>query len=72
MSQTMKVTIPVEGMSCQHCVNSVTEALARLSGVKEVKVDLKGGLAVISGENLDSGALRNAIEEIGFTAGPAR
>ena len=39
-----KVTtvLNVEGMSCQHCVNSVTKAVGELQGVVRVTVDLKG------------------------------
>lgn len=32
----------VEGMSCQHCVNSITKAVGELKGVGRVTVDLKG------------------------------
>ncbi|MGE5583521.1 MAG: copper chaperone CopZ [Bacillota bacterium] len=34
--------LTVEGMSCQHCVNSITKAVGSLRGVAEVNVDLKG------------------------------
>ncbi len=69
MSQSTKVTIPIEGMSCQHCVNSVIEALSKLAGVKEVKVDLQSGHAEVSGDNLHIDTLRAAIDDLGFTAG---
>lgn len=38
-----KVTtvLNVEGMSCQHCVNSVNKAVGELKGVNRVSVDLK-------------------------------
>lgn len=38
-----KVTtvLKVEGMSCQHCVNSITKAVGELKGVDKVSVDLK-------------------------------
>ena len=44
MSQTFSVT----GLSCQSCVNHVTEALSALSGVEGVRIDLdpKGASAV--------------------------
>jgi copper chaperone len=38
-------SIKIKGMSCQHCVMAVTKALAALDGVKDVKVDLKTGVA---------------------------
>jgi copper chaperone CopZ len=44
VSQTFSVT----GLSCQSCVNHVTEALSALSGVEGVRIDLdpKGASAV--------------------------
>ena len=38
-------SIKIKGMSCQHCVMAVTKALTALDGVKDVKVDLKSGVA---------------------------
>ena len=38
-------SIKIKGISCQHCVMAVTKALAALDGVKDVKVDLKSGMA---------------------------
>jgi copper chaperone len=38
-------SIKIKGMSCQHCVMAVTKALAALDGVRDVKVDLKTGVA---------------------------
>jgi len=38
-------SIKIKGMSCQHCVMAVTKALNALDGVKDVKVDLKSGVA---------------------------
>ena len=36
-------TLKVKGMSCQHCVMSVTKALSQLDGIQNVKVDLQTG-----------------------------
>ena len=36
-----KVTLNVEGMSCQHCENRVKKAVGELAGVSSVDVDLK-------------------------------
>ncbi len=38
-------SINIKGMSCQHCVMAATKALSALDGVKDVKVDLKTGVA---------------------------
>jgi copper chaperone CopZ len=41
----MVVKIKVKGMSCEHCVIRVSNALKSLVGVKDVKVDLNSGEA---------------------------
>ena len=62
--------IVVSGMSCQHCVRSVTEALAALPGVTAVRVDLTAGTAdVASASDLDEATLKKAVEDIGFGYG---
>ena len=33
-------TIQIKGMSCQHCVESVSKALAAIDGISKVEVDL--------------------------------
>lgn len=67
MSKT--ITIPIGGMSCGHCVKSVTNQLSGMSGVTGVNVSLERGEAKVTGDNLDIAALRAAIEELGFDAG---
>jgi copper chaperone len=39
----MASILKVKGMSCQHCVMSVTKALGQLEGIKNVQVDLAKG-----------------------------
>jgi len=39
--RTEKTVLKVEGMSCQHCVNSIKKAVGTLQGVNTVDVDLK-------------------------------
>ena len=63
------VTIPIGGMTCKHCVASVSERLASMPGVTGVEVVLAKGQAVVSGNKLDVPGLRAAIEELGFDAG---
>jgi copper chaperone len=38
-----KKVLKVDGMSCEHCVKAVTKAAGEFPGVKDLKVDLKGG-----------------------------
>ncbi len=63
----MKKRIFIEGMSCQHCVTHVTQALKEIPGVKTVDVDLKGKYAVVEADRqIEDGEIRDAIEEAGY------
>jgi copper chaperone len=60
-------TIRVKGMSCQHCVKAVKEALEDVAGVRNVRVDLVGGTATYEEEgSVDREALRQSIEKAGY------
>lgn len=59
--------VKVKGMSCQHCVKSVTDALNGLDGVTNVAVDLTSGLAEYDEEKpVSVDAVKEAIRKIGF------
>lgn len=62
------VTTPVFGMSCDHCVRAVTNALNGINGVKDVKVSLedKNAQVVFDDELTNPGVLEAAIIEEGF------
>jgi copper chaperone len=65
MSQTADFT--VTGMTCQHCVASVTEQVQEVEGVTEVAVDLSSGrLTVTSEQPLSEADVRAAVEEAGY------
>jgi copper chaperone CopZ len=60
----------VVGMTCSHCVASVTEEITTIPGVTEVRVDLVVGevsaVTVDSAEALDLDAVRAAVDEAGY------
>ncbi len=57
----------VTGMTCGHCVASVTEEVTELPGVEDVRVVLEtGSLTITSAEPLDDAAVRAAVEEAGY------
>ncbi len=62
----MKKKILVEGISCVHCVNNVTEALMQI-GAKDVvvNIDRKHATAEIS-DNITNEVIKSAIEEVGY------
>jgi copper chaperone len=63
----MDATLKVKGMSCQHCVMSVTKALSQLDGVKNVQVDLaKGEVRFDNTKEVASSRIAKAIEEAGY------
>lgn len=65
----MKKTINIEGMSCMHCVNHVTEELKKVEGVSKVQVDLDAKKAVVEvGCCTSDDALKAAVEEAGYEA----
>ena len=66
MEQT--VTIPVYGMSCEHCVKAATSALSAVKGVKDVKVSLedKNARVVYNDESISLEELESAIIEEGY------
>ncbi len=65
MSQTQSYT--VTGMTCGHCVASVTEEVQELDGVESVDVVLETGTLTVTGTDLlDDAAVRTAVEEAGY------
>ena len=60
-------TIRVKGMSCQHCVASVTKALSEIEGVTDVQVSLEKGEATFNEQSpVDNTIIKDAITKIGF------
>ena len=63
----MKKIISISGMSCQHCVSHVEQALKALPGADKVKVDLKKNQAELKANGLSDAAITTAIAEAGYT-----
>ena len=60
-------TIKIQGMTCQHCVMAVSKALGKLSGLKNVKVDLAKGEATFENtQNISRASVRQAVEDAGY------
>lgn len=60
-------TYTVEGMTCGHCVASVTEEVKKIAGVTEVQIDLESGaVTVASDADLDTASIKAAVEEAGY------
>ena len=58
----------VTGMTCGHCVASVTEEISAIKGVSAVDVVLETGTdTVTSDAPIEADAVRAAVEEAGYT-----
>jgi copper chaperone len=65
MSTTQTYT--VIGMTCGHCVASVTEEVQEIGGVENVDVVLEtGSLTVTSAEPVDDATVKAAVEDAGY------
>jgi copper ion binding protein len=63
-----KIKLKIQGMSCQHCVKTVTDALTGLEGVQSAKVNLRKNEAVVNFDpsRIDSDNLTKTVTEVGF------
>ena len=61
----MTSTYAVAGMTCEHCVQSVTEEVSAVPGVTGVDLDLAGGRMTVRGD-ADAAAVRAAVAEAGY------
>lgn len=63
-----RVVLPIEGMTCAACVSTVTNAIARVSGVSDVVVNLASETAAVTfapaGQRIT--AMRDAVRSVGY------
>lgn len=60
-------TYTVTGMTCQHCVASVTEELSEVPGVTDVAVALDTGLVTVTSDRaLTTDEVAAAVDEAGY------
>jgi copper chaperone len=69
MSENTTTTVyTVSGMTCGHCVTSVTEEVGAIDGVQKVDVVLEtGAVTVTSAVPLSVEAVQAAVDEAGYT-----
>lgn len=67
----METKLSISGMTCGHCVASVTEELSAVEGVQDVQVDLVADgvstAVVTSSEAIAPALLGEAVAEAGYT-----
>ena len=61
-----ELTYSLPGVSCAHCVATVTDEVERVSGVEAVAVDLACKSVTVTGESLDDAKVRAAIDAAGY------
>jgi copper chaperone len=60
-------TFTVIGMTCDHCVASVTEEVSEVPDIETVHVELAtGALTVTSTRPVPEGAVKAAVEDAGY------
>ena len=62
----MTSSYTVAGMTCSHCVASVSEEVAEVTGVESVDVDLARGRLTVGGEGVRDEDVRAAVAEAGY------
>lgn len=66
-SDTMEVTLKIEGMMCPHCEATVKKALEELSQVESAEVSHKEGTAVVTlKESIPDDVLKKTVEDKGY------
>ncbi|MEO6084678.1 MAG: copper ion binding protein [Umezawaea sp.] len=64
-------TYTVQGMTCEHCVKSVTEEVGLIEGVRNVDVDLPTGKVTVTSDSpITDDAVRAAVTEAGYELVP--
>ncbi len=67
---TQTIELDITGMTCDHCVRSVTNALKDVPGVEDVTVSLENNEAIVKGNSIDVAALVAAVAEEEYEASP--
>ena len=61
--------LAVSGMTCDHCVRHVTDAISNFAGVLSVNVNLAEGIAVIESDSaINLEAVKEAVVAAGYSA----
>lgn len=63
--------VPIEGMTCESCVQGITHQLGRIEGVDSCEVSLEQKMATVEydGNQVEPAQLVEAVEAIGYDAG---
>jgi len=66
----METTVNISGMTCAHCVGSVTEELTAIEGVENVDVELNAGgvsrATITSNTEINPEQISEAVADAGY------
>jgi len=63
------LSLVVKGMTCNHCKETVHEAIINCEGVDKTNIDLASGNVEIYGKNINSKKIIDSITNVGFSIG---
>ncbi len=59
----------VKGMTCNHCKETVTEAINTCDGITDIRINLESGETYIYGNNLNKQQIITSINNVGYSIG---
>ena len=63
------VSFIVKGMTCNHCKETVTEAINTCDGITDIRINLESGETYIYGNNLNKQQIITSINNVGYSMG---
>ena len=71
---TEQITLPVSGMTCQHCVGRVEKNVSALPGVDKVDVSLENDTVAVAYDKsaVSVEQITEAIEDAGYDVGTSK
>jgi copper chaperone len=67
MSQPVEVSVVVQGMSCNGCVNSLTRVLSKVPGIEPLTVEVGRASVRLHPDKASMADLAAAVERAGFS-----
>ena len=61
------LSLIVKGMTCNHCKETVTEAIKTCDGIQDVTINLESGQTYIYGNNLNKQQIISSINNVGYS-----
>jgi len=72
--KTIKIKLPIEGMTCANCSARIERTLNKTEGIIDAKVDLASEIAhiLLDSKKINSDEIKKKIENIGYTVPNSR